>query len=80
MGMPPELTRHRLFSACTTQHFDANCTENAKPMSTATRDNDQRTIIYPETDWAGFLTGLGQEILAQQWCRATSRNGLTYFD
>jgi len=33
-------------------------------MSTATRDNDQRAIVHPGTDWTGFLTGLGQEILA----------------
>jgi len=63
-----------------TQHFGTNFTENAKPMSTATRGNDQQTIVHPDTDWTGFLTGLGQEILAQQWCSATSSNDLTYFD
>jgi len=63
-----------------TQHFGTNFTENAKPMSTATRGNDQQTIVHPDTDWTGFLTGLGQETLAQQWCSATSSNDLTYFD
>lgn len=62
--MSRELARHRLFSACATQPSGVNCTESAKPMSTATRDNDQRTIVHPGTDWTGFLTGLGQEILA----------------
>jgi hypothetical protein len=49
-------------------------------MSTATRGNDQRAIVHPDTDWTGFLTGIGKETLAQQWCSATSSNDLTYFD
>ena len=70
----------RLSPARPTQHFGANFTENTKPMSTATRGNDQQAIVYPETDWTGILTGLGQEILAYRWCSATSSNDLTYFD
>jgi hypothetical protein len=78
--MSYELTRHRLFSACTTQHFNVNFTENAKPMSTAARGNDQGASGHPGTDWTGFLTGLGQETLAHRWCSAESCNDLTDFD
>jgi hypothetical protein len=45
-----------------TQHFGTNFTENAKTMSTATRGNDQRAIVHPDTDWTGFLTGIGRKL------------------
>jgi hypothetical protein len=49
MDVSPELMRHNLLSTCPTQHLGANFTENAKPMSTATRGNDQQPIVHPET-------------------------------
>jgi hypothetical protein len=44
----------------------SNFTENAKPMSTATRGNDEQKIVDPATAWTDFLTGHGQENLPQQ--------------